>query len=60
MCFHTNYNYTYCCLPFDSLLHAAGLKRMAKGGAIGLSLASMWCLYQNRDKLKAMMDNKQY
>ena len=60
MCFHTNYIYTYFVVLFSSLLHAAGLKRMAKGGAIGLSLASMWCLYQNRDKLKSMMDNKQY
>ncbi|XP_022092773.1 mitochondrial import inner membrane translocase subunit Tim23-like [Acanthaster planci] len=31
---------------------SAGIKKMAKGGVIGLGLASAWCLWQNKDKLK--------
>ncbi|XP_071953555.1 mitochondrial import inner membrane translocase subunit Tim23-like [Antedon mediterranea] len=30
---------------------SAGLKTMAKGGAVGLGLSTLWCLYHNKDKI---------
>ncbi|XP_033644231.1 mitochondrial import inner membrane translocase subunit Tim23-like [Asterias rubens] len=32
---------------------SAGLKTMAKGGAAGLGIATIWCLWQNKDRLKS-------
>ncbi|XP_030835413.1 mitochondrial import inner membrane translocase subunit Tim23-like [Strongylocentrotus purpuratus] len=41
---------------------SAGAPKMLRGGAVGLTLASVYCLYQNRDKVSSMMsgNNSQY
>ncbi|CAH1246481.1 mitochondrial import inner membrane translocase subunit Tim23-like [Branchiostoma lanceolatum] len=33
----------------------AGLKGMARGGGIGLGLAALWCVWQNRDRVKSSL-----
>ncbi|XP_071504577.1 mitochondrial import inner membrane translocase subunit Tim23-like [Diadema antillarum] len=38
---------------------SAGLKTMARAGAVGFGLSSLWCLYHNKDKVRAMIGVEQ-